>query len=135
VTYQLLFAHLRPYSSAGHTVNFPIRIRPSGAKPFAERAILDTGAGISRFDKSILAKLGVTDITSGKPMKLRMADNKEYDGYVHQVDIEFLGRALRIPAVFCAEWDAVDNLLGMEGFFQQMLAAFDHARRHFYFSA
>lgn len=134
MSHQLLFAYLHTYPSADHAVNIPIRIRPNGANPFAERAILDTGAAISRFDKSILSKLGITDITSGVPKKVFVADNTDYQGYIHQVKIEFLGRPMRIPAVFCAEWDGVANLLGMEGFFQQMLAAFDHARRRFYFS-
>jgi len=132
---QLHFAHQHIYSSADHTVNVPIRIRPSGTPPFAERAILDTGAAISRFDKSILARLGISDMKSGVPKKVYVADNTEYQGYIHEVDIEFLGRPMRIPAVFCDDWDRVNNLLGMEGFFQQMLAAFDHARRRFYFSA
>ena len=132
---QLPFAHQHTYSSADHTVNVPIRIRPNGAAPFTERAILDTGAAISRFDKSILTRLGISDIASGVPKKVYVADNTEYQGYIHEIEIEFLGRPMRIPAVFCDDWDRVNNLLGMEGFFQQMLAAFDHARRRFYFSA
>src|SRR3989304_2919578 len=74
---QLLFAHQHPSSSAEHTVNVPIRIRPNGAAPFAERAVLDTGAAISRFDKSILARLGISDITSGVPKKVYVADNTD----------------------------------------------------------
>ncbi len=131
---QLTFTREHPYSSASHLVNVPIRIRPTGSAPFAERAILDTGAAISRFDKSILPKVGIGDITSGTPWPVRVADNVEYPGYMHNIEIEFLSRVMRIPAVFCDDWDVVDNLLGMRGFFEQMLAAFDHAKRKFYFT-
>jgi predicted aspartyl protease len=130
----LKFAQEYRYSSAQHIVSVPIRIRPSASPPFEQLAVLDTGAAVSRFDRSILSRAGITDITTGEPMKAYMADNTEYQCYVHPIEIEFMGHVMTIPAAFCDDWDNVNNLLGMRGFFEQMLAAFDHARRKFYFS-
>ena len=128
----LTFSQEHVYASPAHRILVPIRIRPAGGTPFEQAAILDTGAGVSRFDKSILARCGVTDVSTGHPMKATVADNTEYEAYVHQIEIEFLGHVMRIPAAFSEDWDGVENLLGMKGFFEQMLAAFDHARRKFY---
>jgi predicted aspartyl protease len=130
----LKFAEEYRYPSAHEIVSVPIRIRPPGSLPFEQRAVLDTGAAVSRFDKSILSRAGITDITAGEPMKAYTADNTEYQCYVHLIEIEFMGHVMTIPAAFCDDWDKVQNLLGMRGFFEQMLAAFDHARRKFYFA-
>jgi hypothetical protein len=108
----------------------PIRIhRPTGP-PSTVRAILDTGAYVSVFDHGILPTIGITDVTTGTPVRLVAANGLEAPGYQHALKIEFLGRPLTIPVAFCPSWPkGLPNLLGMEGFFEQLVIAFEHRFR------
>ena len=111
----------------------PIRIRPPSGPTFAVRAVLDTGAAISYFDRALLPSLGITDVTTGKSIDLRAANGQKSTGYVHSISIEFVGHVMTIPAAFCPDWpEGTVNLLGMEGFFEQLRAAFEHGDRKFY---
>lgn len=91
--------------------------------------ILDTGASISKFDHAQAARMGVTDIrSSSRIIRPRTASNQLGVGYVHDVQIVFLGRT-----AFCPDWPkGGHNLLGMEGFFEHAIFAFDHVRRMVY---
>lgn len=110
-----------------------IRIRPSSGPTFTVQAVLDTGAAISYFDRALLPPLGITDVTTGRPIDLRAASGERSTGYVHSVNIEFVGHPMTIPVAFCPDWpEGTDNLLGMEGFFEQLRAAFEHRARRFY---
>jgi hypothetical protein len=110
-----------------------IRIRPSSGPTFTVQAVLDTGAAISYFDRALLPPLGITDVTAGRPIDLRAASGERSTGYVHSVNIEFVGHPMTIPVAFCPDWpEGTDNLLGMEGFFEQLRAAFEHRARRFY---
>lgn len=96
-------------------------------------ALLDTGAEFSVFDKSLAQALGVVDISSGRALRLRTADEREYVGYQHNVTIEFLGHRVSVPVAFCPDWpEGIDNLLGMGGFFDRFIVAFDHRARAVY---
>jgi hypothetical protein len=58
--------------------------------------------------------------------------NREVErAYIHEFEIDFLGRRMTTPAAICPEWDT-QNLLGIRGFFDQMVVAFDHAERRVY---
>lgn len=110
-----------------HRISVPIRVENL---PYLIDAILDTGAGVSCFDRRLLPHLGIADVRTGRPIEMRAADNNLCWGYLHTVRVEFLGRALAIPVAFCPDWpEGTPNLLGMRGFFEQMLVAFDHQNR------
>jgi len=113
---------------------FPVRIlTPSGA-PYMIQAVLDTGAWHSVFSHVHAQSLGISDITSGTPIPLVAADGVRARGYAHPVTIEFLGRRMTVPIGFCPDWPAdMPNLLGMRGFFDKILVAFEHQREKMYF--
>ncbi|MCH8919209.1 MAG: retroviral-like aspartic protease [Chloroflexi bacterium] len=108
-------------------------VPPTGAT-FELRVVLDTGASISKFDHALAARMGITNIReTSRIIQPRAVDNASTVGYVHPVTINFLGRQLTIPIVFCPDWPAGgDNLLGMEGFFEHGIFAFEHARQRVY---
>jgi len=51
--------------------------------PVAVNAILDTGASISTFDKALLPVLGVVDVTTGRQIRVTVANNQSDTAYVH----------------------------------------------------
>jgi hypothetical protein len=56
-------------------------------------------------------------------------------GYVFDIAAEFLGFNLLLPIAFCPSWPRTNrNLLGMEGFFEQVDFALIHSRRRALFS-
>ena len=93
--------------------------------------VLDTGAEVSLLNRQFLAPLRLT-AADGERIDLMVANKEFTRGYIHHVDIEFFGRRLTIPAAICPDWDTA-NLLGMRGFFDQMVVAFDHANRTIHF--
>lgn len=60
-----------------------------------------------------------------------VANKDSQPAWIHPVEIEFFGRPLTIEAAFCPAWD-MKNLLGMRGFFDQVVIAFDHAEQRLY---
>lgn len=111
-----------------------VELIPSVGARFDLPVILDTGAAISKFDHAIAARLGITDIRSStNTFPARAVDNEITTAYVHDVAMMFLGRPLTIPVAFCPDWPTGgDNLLGMEGFFEHAVFAFDHVKRRVY---
>jgi predicted aspartyl protease len=93
--------------------------------------VLDTGAAISVLNRDLVRVLNL-NVESGEAIDLMVANKQATRAYVHLIDIEFLGRRLTIPAAICPDWDT-QNLLGMRGFFDQMIVAFDHANRTIHF--
>ena len=56
-------------------------------------------------------------------------------GYVHPIALEWLGYRLTVPIAFVPSWaEDIDNLLGMKGFFDQLLVGFHHRERLVYVS-
>lgn len=85
---------------------------------------------MSVFDHAILPSIGIPDVTTGTEVWLTAASGEQKKGYQHRLKIEFLGRPLTIPVAFCPAWPAGrPNLLGMEGFFEQLVIAFEHEYR------
>ena len=118
------------YNPTEHSVSVPIRILVPLQPPLTVKALLDTGAAISCFDRALCPVLGIGDIRQGRDIPIRLANNEQLTGYVHQIDIEFFGHRMTIPAVFCPDFpEATENLLGMEGFFEQIVVAFQHRNR------
>ena len=111
-----------------------IEVVPPSGSTYEVPVILDTGAAISKFDHARAARMGVTDVRdTQRIIQPRTASNQVGVGYVHDVEIVFLGRTLTIPITFCPDWPAGgDNLLGMEGFFEHAIFAFDHVKRLVY---
>ena len=92
---------------------------------------LDTGAEVSVLNRDLVGPLGLT-IEDGDSITVMVANGEVAQAWIHPIDIEFLGRRLTIPVAICPEWDT-QNLLGMRGFFDQMIVAFDHANRTIHF--
>jgi len=128
------FTHEHDYRAGpdDHSPEVQIRIFPKGigSVPVAITAVLDSGASVSMFDKSLLGLFGIADIATGQKGEVRTANNEIADAFVHNLDIEFLGRQMTIPVMFSPVWpDGTPNLLGMKGFFEQLLIAFKHQER------
>jgi predicted aspartyl protease len=101
-------------------------VRLLGARiPTRVEMVLDTGAEISLLNRDFISHLRLS-IQEGEPIELMVANKAVTRAYIHSIDVEFLGRRLTIPAAICPDWDT-QNLLGMRGFFDQMVVAFDHA--------
>ena len=94
---------------------------------------LDTGASVSTLHHSLLAALGLADVTSGRHGTLLVANGESAPCWLHQVEIELLGKRIRIDAAFCPSWD-LRNLLGMSGFMNQLVFAVDHANHSLHIS-
>jgi hypothetical protein len=93
--------------------------------------VIDTGASISVFNRE-LTRLLTAPVESGEPIELVVANRDAERAYIHEFNIDFLGRSLTIPAAICPDWNTA-NLLGMRGFLDQMVIAFDHAQKRIYF--
>jgi len=127
----LSFDRERVYGDT-HTVSVPVRL---ANLPYLVDAILDTGAAVSSFDRALLPDLGITDVRSGKDIHVTAANNERGVAYVHTVRVEVLGHVLMIPIAFCPDWpEGTRNLLGMRGFFEQALIAFEHQQRKIHYT-
>lgn len=119
-----------------HKISVPIRVENL---PYQIQAIIDTGAGVSCFDRAILPDLGIGDVTTGTAIPIRAANDDgsgpAATGYLHPLQIEIFGRSMNIPVAFSLDWpEGTANLLGMRGFFEQMLIGFEHQQRRMYYS-
>jgi Aspartyl protease len=136
VTYRLTFEERVAYVHALHSLSVPLRILPLTGAPFTVNAILDTGAAMSTLDRALAARLGIADVTSGTPTPVRLPDSSYADAFSHDVTVELFGRRLLLPALMCPSWpEGTENLLGMKGFFEQILFGLNHAERAFYYTA
>lgn len=114
-----------------HKISVPVRVENL---PFLIDAVIDTGATVSVFDRALLPSLGI-DIVSGREISLVVANNRRDIGYLHSLQIEIFGRQLIIPVAFSLAWpEGTSNLLGMTGFFEQILIAFEHQARKLHYS-
>ena len=91
------------------------------------QALVDSGANISLFDKSIAEYLEV-HIKAGKKISLQGIGGK-ISAYVHPVSISVATMEFTIPVAFCERIDLSFNILGREGFFEKFLVCFDERRR------
>ena len=115
-----------------HTISVPVRLQNL---PYLVDAILDTGAAVSSFNRALLPDLGISDVKSGTKIEVRAANNVRRRAYIHTLRAEVLGHTLMIPVAFCPAWpEGTKNLLGMRGFFEQVLMAFDHQHRRIYYT-
>ncbi len=89
--------------------------------------VLDTGAEISLLNRQFIAPLDLT-VTDGEAITLIVANGDVAQAWIHSVTVDVFDRRLVVPMAICPEWDT-QNLLGMRGFFDQMVVAFDHANR------
>lgn len=124
----LWFPHNYPYSDRKCIV--PVILDPRGLQ-VSVPAVLDTGAWTSMFDKALAGPLGISDIATGTAIHGTTANGEESTGYRHDIELGVLGQILTVPVAFFPDWpDGVTNLLGMEGFFDQIgRVAFIH-RNH-----
>jgi len=121
-------------ASTNHRTLIPIRLLPPTGAPFVVDALLDTGAGVSKFDHALLSRLGIADVTTGVKTDATAANGQTNTAYIHDVRLEFFGNHMTVPIAFCPDWqEGLTNLLGMRGFFERMLAAFDHRNRKLFY--
>jgi predicted aspartyl protease len=115
---------------AGHKALGSVRLIEARI-PLRVDMVVDSGAEITVLNRGFVSVLGIADVHSGEPIELIVANNDSRPAWIHPVKIEVLGRTLTIEAAFCPEWD-MKNLLGMRGFFDQLVIAFDHEWRQLY---
>lgn len=109
-----------------------VRVRPVRARLHSHiEMVVDTGAGISILDRGFAAALGL-EVRHGRHVVIDVANGQSADGFVHDVEVEVLGRQLTIPVAICPHWK-MQNLLGMNGFLDQLVIAFDHANHRIYY--
>lgn len=131
MTATLRFA--REHGYAGDKISIRVLLRGAFGREVYASAYLDTGASISVFDNALASVLGIHDVASGRAITLSVADGRATTGYVHDVDLTILGYDLVVPVCFCPEWPPdTRNLLGMEGFLDQLTIALDHSDRRLY---
>lgn len=138
MTYDLSFTDRHVYPVGEHRILVPVKIRPSSGIDFEITALLDSGAEISVFSRALLPHLGIADVTVGgldtEMTSLNQVGTSE-GGYIHDVEVGIFGRTLTIPVAICPTWpDGIQNVLGMEGFFDRWHFAFDHDMRRLYYS-
>lgn len=138
MTYRINFAEQYYYDGADddHRPLVVVRLFPPNAPPLTINALLDTGAEWSVFSKALAPDLGIPDVTQGalRTVPLQTADNTpERLGFVHEIELEWLGNRLTVPIAFVREWpDDIDNLIGMQGFFEELVVGFHHQQRMVY---
>ena len=115
---------------SGHKALVSVRL-PTARTPTWVRMTVDSGAEISVLNRAFAPMLGLT-IEEGDFFSLKVASGDIAPAYRHDVTIDVLTRRMVIPILMCPEWDT-ENLLGMEGFFDQTVIAFDHARHRIYY--
>jgi hypothetical protein len=114
----------------GHKALVSVRLTSARIPTWVEMTV-DSGAEISLLNRSLAKQLEIR-IEDGEFFSLEVASGHIAIAYRHNVPIDLLGHAMTIPVLLCPEWDT-QNLLGMEGFFDQMVIAFDHAQKRIYF--
>lgn len=113
-----------------HEVAVQIRLFPTAGIPLVINALIDTGASISMFDRSLVPLLGIADVTTGFKFQVTAANNQISDAYAHDIALEFLGQRMTVPVGFCPSWpDGTPNLLGMKGFCDQLHLGLKHRDR------
>lgn len=114
-------------SYTGHAIWVPVILH--GLTSATTLAVLDTGASISVFNQGFAQAIGITDLHSGTSRVMGSASGAPDTAYIHVVSIEVWGRKLPVPIAF-GTWNY--NLLGMQGFFEQLGFGLDHGARRYY---
>ena len=129
----ITFGAQQAYSDEAIIVDVDVTT-PAGPLPC--KAIIDTGAWTTCFDRAIAPLLGIADLTTGKEVPMTPASGIETKGYAFPVEVTLLGRILTIPVVFVPSWpEGTLNLLGMRGFLDQFgCIAVDHGQKLFHHS-
>ncbi len=109
-----------------------VAVRLTGARvPIRVDMVVDSGAEVTVLNRDFIPVLGISSVTSGEPIELMVANKDARPAWIHPVAIEFFGRPMTVDAAFCPDWD-MKNLLGMRGFFDQLVIAFDHRHQRLY---
>ncbi|MDP9236741.1 MAG: hypothetical protein M3P30_04985 [Chloroflexota bacterium] len=115
---------------SGRKARVAVRLS-TASPPIRIDMVLDSGAEVSVINRDFAAPLGISDVTTGEAIELIVANQDSRPAWIHQIPIEVMGRSMMIEAAFCPDWDMA-NLLGLRGFFDQLVVAFDHANRRLY---
>jgi predicted aspartyl protease len=115
----------------GHKVVVPVSVLMDNGVTVDIEAVLDTGASISILSRTVAKRIGLT-IETGEPLDIMAVSGDVTTAFIHNVDINFRGRRLAIRAAVCPDWKT-RNFLGMNGFLDQLVVAFDHAQHRIYY--
>ena len=109
-----------------------VTVRPTAVRiPIRVDMVVDSGAEVTVLNRDFLPVLGIANVRSGEPIELMVANKDTRPAWIHPVGLEFLGRPMIVDAAFCPDWD-MKNLLGMRGFFDKLVIAFDHRHQSLY---
>jgi hypothetical protein len=111
----------------------------AGGLPLTAPALLDTGSETTVLSTIWAPQIGIADVTVGSQGVERFIEASKPPtdpgdpGYIHLVEVEWLGIRRSIPVAFVPAWsDEMENLLGMRGFFAGLIVAFNHDDRLVY---
>ena len=114
----------------GHKAIASVRL-VEARDPILLEMVLDTGAAISLLNRYFIAELGLA-LHDGEPIELIVANGDSAPAWIHSIVVDVFGRRLTLDTAICPSWDT-KNLLGMRGFSDQMVVAFDHGNRTIHF--
>jgi hypothetical protein len=120
----------REFAYTGNKIRMPISLILPSDIEIAIEAILDTGAEVTILNRLLAERLSI-EIEDGEPIELGVVSGQSSTGYLHDIRLRILGDELSVRAAFVPDWNT-SNFLGMRGFFDQMVVAFDHAQRRVY---
>lgn len=96
-------------------------------------AKVDTGAEFCLFQRELADRLGL-QVTTGHLLPLRTL-NSHFKAYGHEVQLSTLGLAFQVTVYFAEEYNLPRNLLGRNGWLQQVKLAVVDYEETLYLSA
>ncbi len=114
------------YNGEGYFPVIPFYVS-AGGKQLKLRALIDSGATISVFKDEVAEQLEI-EIESGKEIYLGGVGGR-IKGYIHELNLEIVGKKLFCPVVFSREYLVSFNLLGREAVFNQFKIIFEEKKK------
>ena len=99
----------------------------TGDKQLKLRALIDSGATISILRHEVAEELGII-IEQGEEIYLGGVGGR-IKGFIHEVNLDVVGKLFRCPVVFSREYLVSFNLLGRQGFFERFMITFDEKHK------
>jgi hypothetical protein len=119
------------YAYTGDKISLPAALILDGGIEVAFEAVLDTGAEVTLLNRLLARHLPIR-IEDGEPITLGVVSGDVSTAYMHDVRLRILGEIRSLRVGFVPDWNT-KNFLGMRGFFDQTIIAFDHANHRIYY--
>lgn len=116
--YTLIFAALHQYDTSQVGITIPVELS-NGDRNVELTAKLDTGASFCIFRRDYGEALGL-NIESGQEENVYLADGFLLKTYGHNITLSALGFQLDVMVYFAADPNITRNLLGRQGWIQQL---------------